>query len=202
MWLYIGIPFPSPLCMWVRLFHPKKKKKLEKVLLGLFDLIQSIQYTLALFGPYWSYCVHFGLIQSPSVLFGPLLIPFCPLWFNSVHFSPIRSKLVLFDPVCPLQSYLVHSGPFCPLRSYSVHLFLFSPIQFPSVLFGPPCFYLVLFCPFGPLCCIRSIWPIWSILDHFDLFLCTYKIGKDIFRLKEKLVFFTINTISIFYLKK
>ena len=140
---------------------PKKKKRFKKkVLFGLFDLIQSIQYTLALFSPYWSYCVHFNLIQSPSVLFGPLLVlfcPFCPLWFNSVHFSPILSKLVLFDPVCPLQSYLVHSGPFCPLRSYSVHLFLFSPIQFPSVLFGPPYFYLVLFCPFGPLCSIRSI---------------------------------------------
>ena len=148
--------FPLP-CVCECVCFTQKKKNFKKVLLGPFDLIQSIQYTLALFGPYWSYCVHFGLIHSPSVLFGPLLIPFCPLWFNSVHFSPIRSKLVLFDPVCPLQSYLVHSGPFCPLRSYSVHLFLFSPIQFPSVLFGPPCFYLVLFCPFGPLCSIRSI---------------------------------------------
>ena len=190
--LYIGIPFPSPLCMWVRLFHPKKKKFKK-------SSIRSI----------WSYSIHsvyIGLIRSILVLLCPFQSYSVPIGSIWPIIDPILSTLVQF---CPLQSYLVQIGPiwsslstsilfspFCPLRSYSVHSFLFSPIQFPSVLFGPPCFYLVLFCPFGPLCSIRSIWPIWSILDHFDLFLCTYKIGKDIFRLKEKLVFFTINAIN------
>ena len=172
--LYIGIPFSSPLCMWVCLFHQKKKKRFKKkVLFGLFDLIQSIQYTLALFSPYWSYCVHFNLIQSPSVLFGPLLVlfcPFCPLWFNSVHFSPIQSKLVLFDLICPLQSYLVHFGPFCPLRSYSVHSFLFtlfSSLRSYSVHLISIWSYsvhLVHFVPFGPF---DQFDPFWTTLIYF-----------------------------------
>ena len=144
----IGIPFPSPLCMWVCLFDPKKK--FYSVHSILFSLLRSIQYTLALFGPHWSYFVHFGLIRSPSVLFGPLLIlfgPFCPLWFYLVHFGPIQSKLVLFDPICPLQSYLVPFTPLCPLRSYSFHLFLFSPIRSTFFLFG-------------------HILSIWSTLSH------------------------------------
>ena len=160
-------PFSLSLVYVSAFVSPKKKKNFKKVLLGLFDLIQSIQYTLALFGPYWSYCVHFGLIQSPSILFGPLLIPFCPLWFNSVHFSPIRSKLVLFDPVYPLQSYLVHfvhlgliqsirsySVLFSSLRSYSVHLI---SIWSYSV-------HLVHFVPFGPF---DQFDPFWTTLIYF-----------------------------------
>ena len=58
-----------------------------------FSLIQSIQSTLALFGPHWSYVVLFGLIRS------------------------MQSTLVLFSPFCPLQSYLGHSIHFGLIQS-------------------------------------------------------------------------------------
>ena len=163
---------------------------------GLIRSIQSIQSTLALLGLHWSkfyplwsysvYYVYFGAISSyyvQSVHFDPLQFysghlvsfgPFCPLWFysvyyvllsphcfylvQSVHFNPIRSNLVLFNPFCPLQSYSVH---LVPIWLYSLHL--------------------VHFFPFDP---IRSIQIIQFMLVDFDLFLCTYIVGKDMFGLK------------------
>ena len=91
-----------------------------------------------------SYSVHFVL--------------FNPHWFCLVYVGPIgsiRSTLILFYP---LMSYSVHIG-----YIQSIHLFLFSPyvhlgpnlsIHSYSILLGPSCFHLVLFCPFGTL---RSI---------------------------------------------
>ena len=92
-----------------------------------------------------------------------------------VHIGSILSTSTLF-------------GLFCPLWFYSVHFVYFGSIRSilsTSVLFGPICslrFYsvhLVHFVPFGP------IQFIWIILFHFDLFLYTYIMGKDMFRLKE-----------------
>ena len=134
------------------------------------------------FGPHWSYSVHFvhfGSIRSILVLFGPLQ-SYSSL---SVRIGPIRSILVLFGSFCPLWSYSVHTallrsnlvffgplGPLQSIRSYSVHL----------VLFGPPYSYSVIFCPFGP----SPFKLLQFILVYFNLFLCTYIMGRDMFGLK------------------
>ena len=121
-----------------------------------FGLIRSIQSTLALFDPHWSYFVHIGLLrstQSTLALFGPhwsysvhsvhfdplqsnsghsvhfgLIGPFCLLWFTSVLFS-----LHYF--------YSVHFSLLCLPWSYSVHSIHFGSIRSNLVLFGPPCSY-------------------------------------------------------------
>ena len=103
------------------------------------------------------------------------LILFTPLWSNLVNIGPILSTSTLFSLFCPLWFYSVHFVYSGSIRS----------ILSTSVLFGPICslrFYsvhLVHFVPFGP------IQFIWIILFHFDLFLYTYIMGKDMFRSKE-----------------
>ena len=127
-----------------------------------FDPLQS----------YSSHSVHFGSIWSilsTLVLFGP----FCPLWsysvhvavisstsFWPVHVSPIRSSLstsILFGPIWSHLVYSVHFGPFMLFRSYFV--------------------YLVHFVPFGQFISLQFI------LIPFDLFLCSYIMGQDMFGL-------------------
>ena len=121
-----------------------------------FGLIRSIQSTLALFDPHWSYFVHIGLLrstQSTLALFGPhwsysvhsvhldplqsnsghsvhfgLIAPFCLLWFTSVLFSPHYY-------------YSVHFSLLCLPWSYSVHSIHFGSIRSNLVLFGPLCSY-------------------------------------------------------------
>ena len=83
-----------------------------------FGLIRSIQSTLALFGPHWSYFVLFS--------------QFYPLWSYSVYylyFGSISSYSVQSAHFDPLQSYsdhLVLFGPFCPLCPIQSTLLLFS----------------------------------------------------------------------------
>ena len=100
----------------------------------------------------------FGLFD----LIHSTLVQFSQHWSYSIHFDLIQSIL----------STLVLFGSFCLLWFYSIHSIHFSSIW--SNLFTS-----VLFCPFGP------IQFIWIILFHFDLFLYTYIMGKDMFRLKE-----------------
>ena len=118
--------------------------------------------TLVLFGQFGlvrSYLIHFGSIWS--------------ILSTSVLFSPHRSYSVHFSLVCSLQFDLVPFSPLCPLRSYSVHsVYLFS-IQSYFV-------HLVHLIPFG----FSPFRLFQFILVHFDLFLCTYIMGKDIFGLK------------------
>ena len=146
-----------------------------------------------------------------SIIFGPiwfnsvLFSPFCPLKFYSVHLvlfslrrsisvhsghiDHIRSTLVLFYPLQsysdyfgPIQfilSYSVHMGPIRSILSTLIHFSPYSkngPTQSTLVLFGLLRSNLVLFGSFGSL---------WFILIHFNLFLCTYIMGKDMFGLKE-----------------
>ena len=100
--------------------------------LVLFSLIQS---TLILFGQLWSYsihfyptwsicpyAVHFSLIWSSLVIFGPFYLA----WSYSVHFGPIWSNSVLFSPLDPLRSNLVLFGIFYPLWFYFIS---FGPIR-------------------------------------------------------------------------
>ena len=118
------------------------------------------------------YSVHTCPILSTLILFGP----FCWLWFYLVPFCPHRSHSVHFDQ---LQSYSVYFVHFCSIWFILSTLVLFSPhstfvqlgpvrsilsTSVPPVLFGPPCFYSILFCSFGPLC---SIWSIWITSVHF-----------------------------------
>ena len=151
--------------LYVCVCFSKKKKKL----FSPFDLIQSTSVLFSPFSTHWPYSVHIGHILSTLVLFGPhwsYLVHYLSYSVHYVHFNPfgpirsIFSTLVLFGLVCPLRSYLVLLYPFCPLHSYSVP---FSPIQ--SIL--------PLFCP------ILSIWSTlfhsvqFSPFDHFDPFLST-----------------------------
>ena len=128
-----------------------------------FDPLQSYSSHSVDFGSIWS-------ILSTLVLFGP----FCPLWsysvhvaiisstsFRPVHVSPIRSSLstsILFGLIWSHLVYSVHFGPFILFRSYFV--------------------YLVHFVPFGQFISLQFI------LIPFDLFLCSYIMGQDMFGLK------------------
>ena len=118
----------------------------------IFNLIQFIQSTLALFGSRWSYSVHFGPIRSmlPTlVLFGPIQ-SILSILIHFSHIPSILSTLVLFSLFSPRRSYSVYIGPIrplwsnCPLQSYLVHSFLFGP-------FNPTCSYSVLLLNFGLL---------------------------------------------------
>ena len=176
--------------------------------------IGLIWSTLILFCPFWSYSVHsvyFGIIWSYSVNF----VHFVPLQSYSrsysvhfVHFGPIRfilSTSVLFSPHC---STSVQIGLVQSIRFTSVHSFLFSP-------FGPIRSTLFLFIH------ILSIWSnsvhlvpiysysvhlvqfspfklLWFILIYFNLFLCTYIMGKDM--LKHS-IFTTLLLNHIFFLE-
>ena len=95
-----------------------------------FSPIRDIRYDLVLIGPFfplWFYSVHlvhFGLIQSTLVLFGPVqsilstLVLICPL----VHIQSTRSTLFLFSSFGPLCSYSDHSVHFAPLQFIFEHL--------------------------------------------------------------------------------
>ena len=144
---------------------------------------RPILSTLVLFSLRWFYLVHFSPIQSilPTLSYlvhsNPIwsilstLVLFGPHWFNLIHFvhlSLIQSTLVLLRP---LQFSLSTSVLFSPIWSCSVHLST-----------------LVLICPLGPPCFFRSYYVhsvhfvpfrlLQSILVHFDLFMCTYIMGK------------------------
>ena len=135
--------------------------------------------------PLWSYSVHsvhFDPLQSylsHSLHFGPFF-PLCFYSVHSVHFSPIQFTLLLLGPgpVYQLRSYLVQFGLVCSILSTLVYSFLFSP---PCSYSGPilsiwsTFLYLIQFGPFRLLL---------FILVHFDLSLCTYITGKDMFELK------------------
>ena len=115
--------------------------------------IRSIRSYSVYFGPFnthWPYSVHIGLILSTLVLFGPHL-------FYLVHFGSIMSTSVLFSSNWSYLIQSVHFGPIQSLSLHYVHLGLIHSICSYSVLLGPPFFYLVIFCPFGPLCSIQSI---------------------------------------------
>ena len=164
--LYIGIPFPSPLCMWVRLFHPKKKKFKKSSIRSIWSYsihsvyIGLIRSILVLLCPFRSYSVPIGSIWSIIDPILSTLVQFCPLQSYSVQIGPIWSSLstsILFSPFCPLRSYSVHSflfTLFSSLRSYSVHL---VSIWSYSV-------HLVHFVPFGPF---DQFDPFWTTLIYF-----------------------------------
>ena len=131
----------------------------------LFHLLRSIQSTLTLFGPHWSYSVHFGPIRFHYVYFGSICFysvnigPILSILSTLIQFSPIqaiRSTLVLFGPFCLLWFYSVHPilSTFVPTRSSLVQSIQFGPIRSISVPFGPFCplqSYSVHFIPFGPI---------------------------------------------------
>ena len=132
---------------------------------------QSILFTLVLFNPIYCYSIHFGFIWSYSAHIGPILstlVLFSSHWSYSVHFGlicPLQSNLFSFSPLCPFILILSTLVLFWSI------LFLFSPIlSIRSTLFD-----LVQHGPFGPLR---------SILVYFNLFLCPYIMGKDMFGLK------------------
>ena len=86
----------------------------------LFGPIRSIWSSLVLSGPHWSF-------QSTSV-------QLCPFCLNSVHFGPIQSTSVLFSLFCPLCSYSIH---FSLIQSTFVWFGRFGLIRSSSVHFGP-----------------------------------------------------------------
>ena len=118
-------------------------------------LIRSIHYTLALFSPHWSYSVHYVHFDPRQSYWGHLVqfSPFCPLWFYSVHyvhFGPIQSILLLFSP---LLSNMSTSVIFIPIWSRPVHSVYFGLIlhtQSTSVQFGHTRSYSVHLVLFGP----------------------------------------------------
>jgi len=97
---------------------------------------------------------------------------FCPLRNYSVNIGPIQSSLptsILFGLIWSHSVYFVYFGPNLSICSYSVQ---FAPIRSTSVIFSPPC-------PFKPL---------QSILVHFDIFLCTFVMRKNMFGLKTPIL--------------
>ena len=145
----------------VYVFVSKKKKTIQSIWSYSvhFGPIQSIQYTLTLFGPYWSYSIHFGHIQST-------LVHYLSYSVHYVHFNPlgpiwsILSTLVLFGPLCPLQSYSVHIGPIRSSMSTSILFGPFLSILSTLFLFGPLQSYSI------HLVSISSILSIWSNSVH------------------------------------
>ena len=59
--------------------------------------IDSIQSTLVIYGPIWSYSVNFGFH-----------LVFFSTWSYLVLFGPLLSYLVYFGPIKSFQSFLVH----------------------------------------------------------------------------------------------
>ena len=102
----------------------------------------------------------------------------CRVQRESVFVCARKKLFVLFVEV------VMSFGLYFSIRSCLVHSFLFGPIRSSSVLFSPPYFYSVLFCPFSQLCSIWSNLVHLTTSVHFDLFLCTYIMVKDIFGLK------------------
>ena len=78
--------------------------------------IQSIQSTLVLLDPHWSYSVHYGPIRSYLFLFGTYADfgPNLCILSYSVHFSPTQSSLFPFGSILSIWSTLFH---LCLLQS-------------------------------------------------------------------------------------
>ena len=120
------------------LFSSFSPLKFYSVQFGPFSLIQSIESSLALFSPHWSYFVHFSLLRSTQSIFS-LLGPHWSYSVHSVHFDPRQSysgHLVHYGLIRFILYTLVLFGPFCPLRSYSIHSTIQSSMS-TLILFGP-----------------------------------------------------------------
>jgi len=141
------------------LFSPLQSNSVHLVHIG------SILSTLVLFcwlRSYLVYSIYFGSISSSLVDIDPI--------------QSILPTLIYFSSIRVIQYILVLFGPFCLPWLYSVHFVHFVYIQSTLVLFSLLRSIQSYLVQFGSL---------QFILVHFDLFLCTYIMGKDMFVLKS-----------------